>query len=115
MRKWDNEAKAFTTPEATVDEFFAKNPVWVETVAGTQTGSTEVFEVIPMIRIRTGRDSLPRMKFDGKGGRDEADSYRFITEDEAGKPRKSHGLPVWNLTIPPGAGQTKLVFAYLRH
>src|SRR3546814_10367984 len=43
MRKWDNEAKAFTTPEATVDEFFAKNPVWVETVAGTQTGSTEVF------------------------------------------------------------------------
>src|SRR3546814_1293854 len=46
MRKWDNEAKAFTTPEATVDEFFAKNPVWVETVAGTQTGSTEVFEEI---------------------------------------------------------------------
>src|SRR3546814_21051959 len=72
MRKWDNEAKAFTTPEATVDEFFAKNPVWVETVAGPQTGSTEVFEVIPMIRIRTGRDSLPSMKFDGKGGRDEA-------------------------------------------
>src|SRR3546814_6076075 len=63
-----------------------------------------------MIRIRTGRDSLPSMKFDGKGGRDEADSYRFSTEDEDGKPRNSYGWAVSNLTILRGDGENKSWF-----
>src|SRR3546814_18165185 len=50
------------------------------------------------------------MKFDGKGGRDEADSYRFSTEDEDGKPRNSYGWAVSNLTILRGDGDNKSWF-----
>lgn len=110
-RRWDSEAKALTSPEATVEEFFEKNEAWVQHIAEASADSTEIFEVIPIIRVRTGRDSLPSMKYDGKGGRDEAESYRFVTQDEDGKPRTSYGWAISTMTLLRGEGENKSWFA----